>query len=63
MNEECDYAHKDSGGTVLNCDDLVVLTPDVLGYECLRIVMLFFMIAIGDCNICHTLFLPYSVLM
>jgi hypothetical protein len=58
-----DYTDKNGGAAVLDGDDLVVLAPDVFRYERLRVVMLYFMIAISYCNVCHPLVLPYSVLM
>src|SRR5690606_22857744 len=44
---------EDCSGCVLDCDDLVVLAPYVLGYEGLRIVVLYLVITIGDCYVCH----------
>ncbi len=48
-----DQTDKDGRHAVLDGDDLVVLAPDVLGYERLRIVMLDFMVTVCNCNVSH----------
>ena len=52
--DQRDHTHEDRRAAVLDCDDLVVLAPDVLGYERLRIVMFDLVIAIGDGNVSHS---------
>jgi len=46
--DQGDNADEDRRDAVLHRDDLVVLAPDVLRNERLRIVMFDFVIAIGD---------------
>ena len=50
---KCNQANEDRSNAVLNGNDLVILAPDVLGNECLRIVVFLFVITIGDCNVRH----------
>ena len=55
--DQCHQADEDRRTAVLDCDDLVVLAPDILGDERLRVVH--FIDLVSDCHVLHAVILVH----